>query len=98
MRVDRREIERNLPKKGFRPETDRRHVYFYHVYKGAETGISTSISHSKRVRDIAGKLLSKIAKQQLRLDTVQEAVDLIRCPMDGEAYNEKMLQRGKFSE
>ena len=96
MKVDRREVERNLPKKGFRPERDRRHIYYYHVYNGKETGISTCISHSKRLQDIAGNLLSYVTKQ-LKLDTTRQAVDLIRCPMDGDEYNKRMMEKGVFS-
>ena len=96
MKIDRRDLEQNLPKKGFRREAGRRHVWFNHQFVGKETGIRTCVSHSPGMTDISGDLLTKMRKQ-LCLDTSQEVVDLVRCPMDGHAYNERMIQKGLFS-
>ena len=98
MKVDRRALERNLPKKGFyRKPAGKRHVWFVHEYKGKDTNLRTCVSHSPAMKDISGDLLTKMRKQ-LRLDTSQEVVDLVECPMDGDTYNAKMIQKGEFPE
>ena len=96
MKIRRRDLERSLPRKGFtRDATGRKHVWFYHKYKGRETSPRTCISHSPAMKDISGDLLTQMRKQ-LRLDTCEEVVKLVGCPMDGDAYNEKMIQKGVF--
>jgi predicted RNA binding protein YcfA (HicA-like mRNA interferase family) len=94
VKVERRDLERNLPKKGFTRRATS-HVWFVHKYKGKETNLRTCISHSPGMKDISGDLLTQMRKQ-LRLDTCQEVVDLVECPMDGDAYNEKMIAKGEF--
>ena len=88
--MDRSEIEKNLPKKGFRKEVGRHHIYFYHEHDGKETGAYTYLSHSSKFKDISNDILSCI-KRQLMLNSTRDAVDLIKCPMDGKKYV-KMLQ------
>lgn len=95
MKVDRRDIESSLPQKGFRRESSGDHIYFYHEHNGRETGVSTRLSHSRKMRDISGDLLRSICRQ-LRLDRTQEVVDLLKCPMDGESYNEILIKKGVF--
>jgi predicted RNA binding protein YcfA (HicA-like mRNA interferase family) len=96
VKIDRRDVEKNLRKKGFTKETaGRKHVWFNHKYKGRETSLRTCVSHSPAMKDISGDLLTQMRKQ-LRLDTSQEVVDLVKCPMDGDAYNQKMIQKGVF--
>ena len=86
MKTDRTKLERNLPKKGFRKEKSERHIYFYHEFEGKETGISTHISHSRKLKDISGDLLTCMRKQ-LRLNSNRQVVNLVNCPMDKKAYN-----------
>lgn len=96
MKVDRTEIVKNLPKKGFRKEITGHHIYFYHEYKGQETGAYTYISHSAKQKDVSGDILLSMRKQ-LRLNNTKEAVDLIRCPMDEEGFNRVLIERNVFS-
>ena len=95
MKVARAEISRNLPKKGFRKVKSGHHIYFYHEYKGMETGAYTYISHSAKQKDISGDLLLSIRKQ-LRLESAREAVDLIKCPIDKEEFNRILIDRDVF--
>jgi len=96
MKVDRTEIVKNLPKKGFRKEKTGHHIYFYHEYKGRETGAYTYISHSAKQKDVSGDILLSMRKQ-LRLNSTKEAVDLIRCPMDEQGFNRVLIERNVFS-
>jgi len=96
MKVDRSEISKNLPKKGFRKEPSGHHIYFYHEYKGQETGVCTYISHSAKQKDVSGDLLLSMRKQ-LKLETTREAVDLIKCPINKEEFNRILIERKVFS-
>ncbi|MDL2122095.1 MAG: hypothetical protein LWX51_03210 [Deltaproteobacteria bacterium] len=95
MKVDRSEISKNLPKKGFRKEPSGHHIYFYHEYNGLETGVCTYISHSAKQKDVSGDLLLSMRKQ-LRLESIKEAVDLIKCPIDKEEFNRILIERKVF--
>ena len=95
MRVDRSKAIRSLCQKGFRKDESRDHLYFYHEFKGKETGSWTKISHSGKRRDIAGDLLVCMRKQ-LRLDNTAQAVDLLKCPMDGDLFNSVLKRKGVF--
>jgi hypothetical protein len=33
---------------------------------------------------------------QLRLETLKEVRDLLLCPMDADAYNKKLIEKGVF--
>jgi hypothetical protein len=94
MKVTRAAISKNLPKKGFRKESGH-HIYFYHEYKGMETGAYTYISHSAKQKDVSGDLLLSMRKQ-LKLETTREAVDLINCPIDKEEFNRILIEREVF--
>ena len=95
MKIDRDDVEKNLPKKGFRRE-ESRHIYFYHEFEGQETGSYTYISHSSRTRDISDGLLNAMRKQ-LRLDKTKDVVDLVECPLDGNELNNILIRNGVFS-
>ena len=94
MKIDRRDIEQNLPAKGFEVVRDGHHIYFHHVYSGKRTSAYTYISHSSKYRDInaRGGIIDSM-KKQLRLRTAAEVRDLINCPMDEEKYV-KILKEG----
>ena len=95
MKVARTDVKKNLPKKGFRKDKSKGHIYFYHEYRGKETGVSTYVSHSSSFKDISGDIL-KCMRKQLRLDTNREVVELVNCPMSKEDYNTRMRQKGIF--
>jgi hypothetical protein len=93
MKVDRDNLERNLPRKGFERKKSGHHIYFHHKFNGRATGAYTYLSHSIKVRDIAKALLTSIRKQ-LMLDSNAQVVDLVNCPMDGDEYNKILRQKG----
>jgi hypothetical protein len=79
MKVDRSDLESNLPKKGFREDQSGDQVFFHHWRGGLETGVFTKVSHSRKLRCISDGLLTQVRKQ-LHLDTNHQVVDLARCP------------------
>jgi len=87
MRIERKNISRNLPKKGFVKKEESHHIYFHHQFNGVDTGICTYVSHGKKHKDYDGKILSKI-KKQLKLNSTQEVADLVNCPMSEDQYNQ----------
>lgn len=93
MIIKRREIIENLPKKGFEKENTH-HIYFHHKYKGKRTGIYTYVSHGSNFRDISDPLLS-FMKKQLKLNSLNELINLIKCPLNGDDYN-KILKDKKL--
>jgi len=97
-KVPRETIESALLKKGFVLDSSKTdHKYFMHEYKGKRTGPYTYTSHGSGYKDYGDTLL-KPMKKQLKLDTLKEVKDLFICPMDAEAYNNKMIEKGIFSE
>jgi len=92
MKVERKNIISNLPKKGFEVD-DTHHIYFNHYYNGAATGISTYVSHSKKINDYSGFLLTSI-RTQLKLDSNKQVCDLVNCPMSGDEYIEVLVAKG----
>ncbi|MFH2070971.1 MAG: hypothetical protein ABIJ11_07210 [Elusimicrobiota bacterium] len=97
MQIDKREIESSLKSKGFYLQTDRKHRYFHHTYKGKETGISTYTSHGSSYKTYHENLLKEI-KKQLHLDSLKQLRDLLKCPMDGFQYNEILKGKGLIRE
>jgi hypothetical protein len=90
--VERRDVMRNLPKKGFE-KRDGHHIYFHLVVDGKITGIKTWVSHSASVKTISGGLLTAM-KKQLRLERTSDFVDLIACPMTGEQFIRILRENG----
>lgn len=87
MRVEKRTIESNLPRKGFVLDDSGDHRYFYHEYLGQRTGAYTYTSHGTTPRTIDENLLNMM-KKQLRLGTSQQVIKLFKCPMSGDDYND----------
>jgi hypothetical protein len=89
MQVDKRKIESSLTKKGFiKDETH--HTYFYHEYNGKKTGIYTYTSHGSKSK-VCGNPLLSMMKKQLKLDTINQAVDLFECPMSPYYSNSSLI-------
>jgi len=93
VKVERRQLERNLPRKGFVRQADRHHIYFKHQVAGRFSSVYTKVSHSPKMRDIDTGILTAIRKQ-LRLDNTAQVVDLVNCPMDEHQYNEILRRKG----
>jgi predicted RNA binding protein YcfA (HicA-like mRNA interferase family) len=89
----RREVIKQLPKKGFEKKTKSHHIYFHHKLRGKYTGKFTKVSHSARVKEISGDLVTQMRKQ-LQLDSNRQVHDLIECPMTGQDYTELLRQKG----
>lgn len=93
MKISRKDLEANLPKKGFAKDEQGHHVYFIHLYGGKKTGIYTKISHTKKIREISNDLLTAVRKQ-LRLDRNDQVRDLAECPMTEAEYVSLLRQKG----
>ncbi|MBC8231803.1 hypothetical protein H8E77_19815 [bacterium] len=91
MRIPKKVIETSLKQKGF-VQDNRDHRKFFLYYKSKKTGIFTYTSHGSKYKDIGNKLIS-IMKRQVRLEKNKEAEDLFRCPMSGDEYIQKLIER-----
>lgn len=91
-----RKARQALLKKGFeerKGEGD--HDYFYLYDENGKRVIRTYFSRGAKTRDLSHPLLASI-KQQLKLDTINEVVDLFECPLDEEAYRNKLRGKGEL--
>jgi len=95
MNVDRDVAMKSLSKKGFSKKPDGDHIYFHHEYEGKETGAYTKFSHSKKGKDIDDYLISCM-KKQLKLDKRSEVINLLKCPMNGDSYNDILIRKNIF--
>lgn len=88
------DVESALQAKGFdRVESD--HHYFVYMTKdGRKTRARTKTSHSPKVRDIADNLLGQMARQCLL--TKPDFLRLVDCPMDRDAYERQLVDRGEI--
>lgn len=94
--VPRDTIESTLPKKGFvLTPAKQSHKYYYHEYNGKRTGAYTYTSHGTSYKTYGDELLKRM-KVELKLDTLKEVRDLLLCPMDADAYNTKLIEKGIF--
>lgn len=92
MQIERRIIESNLPSKGFIRD-DTHHRYFYHEYQGQRTGTYTYTSHGSKYKIYRENLLGMM-KRQLRLNTIRQVIDLFKCPITGDDYNQILKDKG----
>ena len=60
---------------------------------GKRTGISTYTSHGDKIKIYVNSLLSMM-KRQLKLDNLYQIVDLFKCPMSEEEYNQILKEKG----
>jgi len=93
MQLDRKEIESALAKKGFERREKSGHTYFYHIFKGKETGIHTHTSRGTKYKSYGRGLLGAM-KKQLRLSSSAQLKDLVECHIDGDGYNEILKKLG----
>ena len=94
MQIEKRDVESNLPKKGFEKDTSRQHhIYFNHRYNGKYTGAFTYTSHTRK--SIGAPIISQM-KKELRLNSTQQVVDLVNCPITGEQYVEILKSKGQL--
>jgi len=93
MQLDRSDIISVLPSKGFKKKEKRKHTYFYHVYNGKESGITTFVSRGTKYKSYGNELLG-VMKKQLKLSTLPQLKDLIECPMTTDKYNKILKESG----
>jgi hypothetical protein len=91
LQIDRNEIESSLVTKGFVRE-DTHHRYFYHEMQGKMSGVFTYTSHGSHYKTYGDNLLKQM-KKQLRLDTMSQLTDLLKCPMTGEDYTDFLKKK-----
>ena len=94
MPLKKRDIIKELPRKGFSKKSGS-HIYFYHRVHGKFTGPMTKVSHSPKVKEISDNLITQMRKQ-LKLDNNQQVRDLVNCPMSGDDYTEFLKSKGIF--
>lgn len=92
MQVDRKKIESSLPSKGFVIDKTH-HKYFYHEYQGKRSGAYTYTSRGSKYKSYGESLLQRM-KKELKLDTIQQVVDLINCPITEADYNQILKNKG----
>jgi hypothetical protein len=95
MPVDRRMIEKSLPKKGFVEDEQAKHRYFHHEIDGKRTGFYTFVSRGSGYKTIDDSLF-KCMKQQLGLDSSGQVRDLLQCPISGAEYVRLLKAKGRL--
>ncbi len=89
-----REIDAALRKKGFRRETDGKHIhYFFRDSEGGKSGIFTLMSHGMAGSSLSANLLSQMARQ-LRLSKPR-FLDLIDCSLDENGYRDMFREQNE---
>ncbi|OQA17299.1 MAG: hypothetical protein BWY64_02147 [bacterium ADurb.Bin363] len=86
------DFEKALLKKGFQEYTTH-HKMFLFYWKGKKTDIRTRISHGEK--DFDDSLLNQ-RKKQIKLNTKQQIIDFINCPMSKEYYINFLINIGKI--
>jgi hypothetical protein len=92
----RRDIDKALRKKGFFLE-ERDHYYYNFYYNGKKTNIWTKLSRGTKYEDYSIRLLGEI-KKELRLDSLKQLEDLLRCPMEQEHYEKHLKGKNQLSD
>lgn len=92
MQIEKRDVEASLPKKGFERD-DSHHIYFNHRYQGKYTGAYTYVSHGMKS---IGDSIIKQMKNQLRLNSSHQVVDLVKCPISSDQYVEILKSKGQL--
>jgi len=92
MQIPKKEIERSLLKKGFVKEHGD-HNYFYHEYEGKRTGAYAKTSYGSKYKDYGINLI-KFLKKQLKLDQNDQAIKLLKCPMNKQDYETILQKKG----
>lgn len=95
MPIPKRLIEKSLRKKGF-VQDNNDHRYFYHEFNGKRTGAYAYTSHGSKIKEYDNRLID-ILKKELRLNTLKETKDLLKCPMDKTKYESILKDRGILS-
>lgn len=92
MAIERSKIEEGLLRKGFVREMGS-HRFLRLKVGNKTTGIKTWTSHGSDYKDYGDALLTAI-KKELRLDTKQQLVRLIECPLSHQDYVSSLREKG----
>ncbi|GEM_PF-2528959 len=85
VQIDKKDIMKNLPKKGFVEINNRDHSWYYFYYNGNKTIVKTKVSHTPKLKTYSGQLLGAL-KSQLYLDSSLDVKKLCECPMEESEY------------
>jgi len=85
------DFETALLKKGFVRYEGDHHMFRLHV-DGKKTLIKTKTSHSEKSYD---DNLLKQRRQQIGLQSKQQFLDFVECPLDEEMYREILIKSGR---
>ena len=89
----RKKIQASLKLKGFREDEKTKHRYYHFIYKGKVNGVNTFVSRDTKYKEFGDSLLSRMWKQ-LHLNSKQELLDLVDCPMDQEQLIDLLRTNG----
>lgn len=91
----RSKIECSLAKKGF-VKKETHHIIYYFMYNNkVRSDIKTRVSRGKGHKDYGDKLLSEM-KKQLKLDNINQLLELIDCRLDEEGYIKILEKKGEL--
>ena len=86
------DVEKALVAKGFNCEKTDHNYFIYHTTDGKKSRIKTKTSFGHKPKDIAGDLLSAMARQ-CKLSTDQ-FLQLVDCPLSRDLYEGLLSQGG----
>jgi len=86
-------LQKALSAKGFQRSNHHHKLYIFYC-DGKRTDIKTMVSHGAN-HDIGPPLLSKI-KKQLLLDSMEQLIDLIECPLTKDDLERIYEDKGKI--
>jgi len=89
----RRKIINTLTGKGFQEIKDSDHHKLIFFIDGKKVGLSTKISRGTKYRDVPEGLL-KMMKRQVKLNDLDQFLQLIDCPMSESDYKDFLSQSG----
>lgn len=85
---------RVLTEKGFRlADSDRDHDYYYFYHKDKRTAARTKVSRGSGYRDYDDGLF-RLMCSALRLPSVGQVRDLLRCPLSEDDYIRLLMANG----
>lgn len=91
MTLESTDLEKALKKKGFEYEAGD-HKYYRLYVDGRATSVKTKVSHGPK-HTLSSGLVNTI-KKQMGLSSPNELKDFVECPLERNAYVERLKQRG----
>lgn len=93
MPLEKREIIAALKRKGFAADdSHRNHIYLHYKIGNKYTSVKTFVSRGSGYKTIDDSLLGAM-KKQLKLDSLSDLRNLVKCPMSENDY--QLILRGK---